>query len=57
MFVDPIELGLELFGGEPDGAQHPKAAGLADSDHHVTTVGESEYRKLESQSASQFGLH
>ena len=31
VLVDPLELDLELLGGEADGAEHAEAAGLADT--------------------------
>jgi len=57
VLVDPVELGLELFGGETHRSQDAKTTGLAYRDHDVTTVGEGEDRKLDSELAGQIGLH
>ena len=47
--VDPGAFDLELFGCEPDRAQHPEPAGTADGNDHVAAVGEREDRELDTQ--------
>ena len=49
VLVDPVELDLELLGGEADGAEHAEAAGLADRDDDVAAVGEGEDRELDAE--------
>ena len=49
VLVDPLQLDLELLGGEADGAEHAEAAGLGDGDDDVTAVGEGEDRELDAE--------
>jgi len=54
VLVDPLELELELVGGERQGAEHPHAAGPAHRRGHVTAVGEGEDRELDAERLAQF---
>ncbi len=57
VLVDPLELHLELLGGEPDGAENAEATRIADGGHHVATVGEGEDRELDAKVVAKVGVH
>ena len=57
VLVDPVELDLELLGGEADGAEHAETAGLADRHHHVTAVREGEDRELDVEVVADGRMH
>ncbi len=57
VLVDPLELNLELFGGEADRTEHPEAAGLAHGHDDVTTVREREDRELDVEFVADRGVH
>ena len=57
VLVDPVQLDLELLGGEADGAEHAEAAGLAHRDDDVAAVGEGEDRELDAELVAERGVH
>ena len=57
VLVDPVQLDLELFGGEADGAEHAEAAGLAHRDDDITAVREGEDRELDAEFVADGRMH
>ena len=57
VLVDPRQLDLELFGVEPDGAEHPDPARVGDRCDHVSAVGEGEDREFDAELATDLGVH
>ena len=57
VFVDPVELDLELFGTEADRAEHTKPAGLAHCRDDIAAMGEREDRVLDAKKVTQWGTH
>ena len=57
VLVDPVELDLQLLGGEADGAEHAEPAGLADRDDDVAAMGEGEDRELDTEFVANGGVH
>lgn len=57
MLVDPVELNLELFGGEADGAEHTEAAGLAHGDDNIAAMGEGKDRQIDAELVTEGGMH
>ena len=57
VLVQPVELDLELLGGEADGAEDTEAAGVGDGRHHVAAVGEGEDGELDAEAFGDLGAH
>ena len=57
VLVEPVELDLELLGGEADGAEDAEAAGVGDGRHHVAAVGEGEDGELDAEAVADVGVH
>src|SRR5690606_14599515 len=55
--LDPVELDLQLLGGEAAAAQNAETAVAADRRNHVATMAEGEQRKLTADHFTEFVLH
>ena len=57
VFVDPVELDLELVGAETHRTEHAETTGLTDRRDDVAAVREREDRVLDSEHVAQRGSH
>ena len=57
VFVDPLQLELELVGRERQRAEHTHTTGIRDRGHDVAAVGEGEDRELDPEHLRETVLH
>ncbi len=57
VFIDPVELDLQLLRREPNCSEHTKTTSFADGDHHIAAVSEGKNRKLDTELVANGSVH
>jgi hypothetical protein len=57
VFVEPVQLNLELIGTETDGTKDAETAGVGHRSGHVAAVGEGEDGELNPETFTKLVMH